>query len=75
MEDGMTAYYYWDTIFKKSSGFLFGVFSICPGKPLVEAFVGITIATILHVANISILEDEPLSDIIENDEFSPGVVK
>lgn len=47
---------------------------ICPGKLLAETYFGIIVATVLQVANIAVLEDEPLLGIVENNEFAPGVI-
>lgn len=52
----------------------FFVCRVCPGKALAEASFNIIVATVLHVANISMLEDEPLSNIVENRDFVPGVI-
>lgn len=47
---------------------------VCPGKALAEFSFSITAATILHVMNISTLENEPLTGIIANHEFTSGVI-
>lgn len=46
---------------------------VCPGRALAEDFLIIIIATVLHTANISELEGEPLACILENYEVKPGV--
>lgn len=70
-EDGMTRS---SSHWVRSSRFVFVFVRVCPGKALAETLLNIMIATILHVANISMLGDEPLADIIENHDFSPGAV-
>lgn len=53
---------------------IFFVARICPGKALGENLLFIMAATVLHVANISPLKDDPLIQIVQNHEFTPGVI-